>query len=271
MRKDGEAQAIERRALFPSLFPKTVKNIWMPAFEVFTDQIINDLAPRSSCDLLVRDFAMPVSGEALKLMTGLTNMATAEMDRTSQGTIDGCSNYTSDPDVETTCHNCTASIDAHIDTMLPILRAAPDMSALSVQLQADLPMVSIRANIKLIISGGQNEPRDAIAGTACTLLQNPAQHDLIKTGAATYTDAFENTPAGCPRSACRRAVSRAPTPFAASHLNQKTACSSCSPPPATTKTISTPPKNTTSPATPARPSPLGLARISAPVPPWPAP
>jgi len=190
MRKDGEAQAIERRALFPSLSPKTVKNIWMPAFDSFTDRIIDTLAPLGKCDL-VRDFALPVSGEALKLMTGLTNMTVTEMDRTSQGMIDGCSNYTSDPAVEDNCHNCTASIDAHIDAMIPLLHNTPDMSALSVQLAADLPMDSIRANIKLIISGGQNEPRDAIAGTAYALLQNPDQHALIQNGTATYTDAFE--------------------------------------------------------------------------------
>ena len=190
MRKDGAAQAAERRALFPSLSPKTVENTWLAAFNAHTDQIINDLAPRGTGDL-VRDFAMPVSGEALKLITGLTNMATAEMDRTSQGMIDGCSNYAADPVIEATCHQSTASIDAHIDAMLPILRATPDMSALSVQLAANLPMASIRANIKLIISGGQNEPRDAIAGTAYALLQNPTQHDLITTGKATYSDAFE--------------------------------------------------------------------------------
>ena len=37
------------------------------------------------------------------------------------------------------------------------------MSLLSVMLQSGMPLEQVRANIKLTISGGQNEPRDAIA------------------------------------------------------------------------------------------------------------
>jgi len=43
-------------------------------------------------------------------------------------------------------------------------------SILSVPLAAGRPMQSIRANVKLAISGGQNEPRDAISGSVCTSL-----------------------------------------------------------------------------------------------------
>ena len=50
------------------------------------------------------------------------------------------------------------------------LTSAPDTSVLSVQLEAGLPMESVRANVKLVISGGQNEPRDAIAGAIWALL-----------------------------------------------------------------------------------------------------
>ena len=49
---------------------------------------------------------------------------------------------------------------------------------------------AIAGTIKVIIGGGQNEPRDAIAGTAWALLTHPGQHALIKAGKATYADAF---------------------------------------------------------------------------------
>ena len=42
----------------------------------------------------------------------------------------------------------------------------------------------------MIIGGGQNEPRDAIAGTAWALLTHPDQHALIRDGKASYGDAF---------------------------------------------------------------------------------
>jgi len=190
MRKDGAAHARERKALFPSLSPKTARDHWAPQFRDKADALLTDLAPRGGCDL-VRDYAMPVSAEALKLVTGLTNMPAAELDRVSQGMIDGCANYTGDPEIEATCHDCTASIDAHITEMMPLLAQTPNRAALSVQMRAGLSDAATRANIKLIISGGQNEPRDAIAGAAWALLTHPDQHALIHEGKASYAQAFE--------------------------------------------------------------------------------
>jgi hypothetical protein len=49
--------------------------------------------------------------------------------------------------------------------MIPVVSKHPNSSILSVLLAAGQNMASIRANIKLAISGGQNEPRDAITGS----------------------------------------------------------------------------------------------------------
>jgi cytochrome P450 len=42
-----------------------------------------------------------------------------------------------------------------------------------------MPIEGIRANIKVIIGGGLNEPRDAILTLVLGLLQNPAQRDSV--------------------------------------------------------------------------------------------
>ena len=190
MRKDGAAHMVERKAIFPTVSPKTVKQVWAEQFRVLTGQVLDQLAQQGGGDL-VRDYAMPVSAEALKCITGLVNMSAADMDRVSQGMIDGCANYAGDPQVEARCHDCTAFINDCIDARIPELDAAPDMSLLSVQRQAGLSDGQIRANIKLAISGGQNEPRDAIAGTAWALLTHPEQLADIRAGRATWLQAFE--------------------------------------------------------------------------------
>ncbi|SFL69587.1 cytochrome P450 [Shimia aestuarii] len=190
MRKDGADHAAERKAIFPTVSPKTVRDVWKAQFEAATRDVLERVRPLGATDL-VAEIARPISGEALKAMTGLTNMAWQEMDRVSQGMIDGCANYAGDPKVEAHCHDCTASIDAHIDARLPALRAAPDPSLLSVMLEAGLPMEAIRANVKLAISGGQNEPRDAIAGAVWALLTHPDQLALVRDGAATWQQVFE--------------------------------------------------------------------------------
>jgi cytochrome P450 len=54
-----------------------------------------------------------------------------------------------------------------------------------------MPMESIRANIKLAISGGQNEPRDAVAGTVWALLTHPDQLEQARTGKVSWMQVFE--------------------------------------------------------------------------------
>jgi len=189
MRKDGDAHMAERRALFPTVSPRTVQDHWKPMFRAAAMRVIRDLAPKGQCDL-VTDYALPVSAEALKLITGLSEMSADEMDHVSQAMIDGCANYAGDAQIQSRCHAATALIDAHIDARLPHVQARPDLSALSVQTAAGIAMDSTRANIKLIISGGQNEPRDAIAGTVWALLTHPDQLAMIQDGSASYGDAF---------------------------------------------------------------------------------
>ncbi len=186
MRRDGEEHMRQRKALFPALSPRIVAQHWKPIFEAACARILSDLKPKGACDL-VRDVAMPVSAEALRAITGLTSMTNAEMDGVSQAMIDGCANYAGDPEIEAACHDATALIDDHISRNW---NAADPHSALQVQQAAGLLEADIRANIKLVISGGQNEPRDAIAGAVFALLDHPEVRAAISEGRADWADAF---------------------------------------------------------------------------------
>ncbi|HET7156070.1 MAG TPA: cytochrome P450 [Hyphomicrobiaceae bacterium] len=190
MRKDGDAHMAERKAIFPSVSPKTVKAHWSAQFQAHADRLLDELEPARRADL-VKAFALPLSAECLKAITGLTNMRYQDMDAWSQAMIDGIANYAGDPAVEERCHAATAGIDAAIDDMVPVLAKAPNPSLLSVMLEGGMPMQSVRANIKLAISGGQNEPRDAIAGCIWALLTHPEQLALVRAGKAKWIDVFE--------------------------------------------------------------------------------
>ena len=190
MRKDGKAHMHERRIVLPTFSRKSVQTVWRAAFVEMTQSVLDDIAPLGCADM-VKDIAMRISGEALKLITGLTQISWQEMDRVSQAMIDGCANYTGDAAVESRCHEATAAIDRYIDDILPHLRTQPDHSLLSVQLQAGLSETASRANVKLSISGGQNEPRDAIAGVVWALLTHPQQLALVRQGEVGWLDAFE--------------------------------------------------------------------------------
>ena len=190
MRKDGEAHMAERAQMFPAVSPRVVKATWLAKFQAHADRILDELAPKGRADL-VKAFALPLSAECLKDITGLTNMRTQDMDAWSQAMIDGIANYTGNKEVEARCNAATAGIDAAIDDMIPVVAKHPNTSILSVLLAAGQPMESIRANVKLAISGGQNEPRDAISGAAWALLTHPVQLSLVQGGKAKWIDVFE--------------------------------------------------------------------------------
>lgn len=190
MRKDGPAHSAERKVILPAMSPKTVMQIWTAAFQVHADRILDALAPQGSAELC-RDFALPLSGECLKELTGLTNITYQEIDAWSQAMIDGIANYGGDLQVERRCRDATAAIDRAIDDMVPVIERYPNASLLSVMLAAGMGRDSVHANIKLAISGGQNEPRDAIAGTIWALLTHPEQLALVRAGKVSWLQAFE--------------------------------------------------------------------------------
>ncbi len=190
MRKDGPAHAAERKVIFASLAPRAVKAHWTARFRTHAERLLADLAPRRAADLFDA-FARPFSGECLKDITGLTNVRFDEIDAWSQAMIDGIANYAGKPEIEARCHAATAAIDAAIDEVAPALRGAPDLSLLSAMLAAEMPMQSVRANIRLAISGGQNEPRDVVAGATWALLTHPKQLAQALSGQVPWLNVFE--------------------------------------------------------------------------------
>ena len=196
MRCDGEAHQIQRRQLQPSVSPRTVGHLWKGAFQVAAERILKDLKPRRQADLCT-DYAMQLSGEALRLITGLSNISAVEMDAYSQAMIDGISNYAGDPQTESRCQQATARLDDAIDERLNTFAMTPPeqgsleaSSVIHVLERAGASLDQIRANVKLVISGGQNEPRDAIAGAVWALLSHPKQLALVRDGKASWDQVF---------------------------------------------------------------------------------
>src|SRR6185295_18261679 len=120
-----------------------------------------------------------------------TNIRYQEMDAWSQAMIDGIANYAGDAAIEARCRAAVAGIDAAITDMLPVVRKAPNHSLLSVMIHGGMPEANVRHNIKLTISGGQNEPRKAIAGCIWALLTHPDQFALVRADKVTWLAVFE--------------------------------------------------------------------------------
>ena len=152
MRKDGEEHRKERFVYYPTISPRKVEQIWAELFVELTDNVLDGFPSSGSTDL-VPHYATAVSGEALKAITGLTQVTFQDLDSWSQAMIDGVANYTGDPDIEARCVAATEAIDFAIDQRLPEIRREPDASLLSVMTSAGMPDEMVKANIKLTISG----------------------------------------------------------------------------------------------------------------------
>jgi len=71
-------------AMFPSVSPRAVRDVWRAKFQAHADRILDELAGCGQADL-VKAFALPLSAECLKDITGLTNMRYQDMDASVAG------------------------------------------------------------------------------------------------------------------------------------------------------------------------------------------
>ncbi|RNL85315.1 cytochrome P450 [Halostreptopolyspora alba] len=193
LRKDDPEHAVERASYGGVLRPKAIKNHWRAVFDhnarTYLDRL-REIGPGAD---LIRDFAAPYAAENLRVIMGFYEATQQDMQRWSQTMIDGTGNYADDPEVWRMAKESSDEVDEAIDRALPYLRSHPDDSLLSRLADLPVPLESIRANMKMTIGGGLNEPRDALGTTVWALLSDPDQRALVAADPARWSDAFEES------------------------------------------------------------------------------
>lgn len=193
MRKDGPPHARQRKALEPTFSPVTAKTYWASIFQQIADELIDNFADQGKIDLFA-DYAAPLASRSLKAILGLPSVDWRDLCVWSQTLMDATGNYGDDAEVWARGRTAYSAIDRAIEERVPELLAFPDKSALSSMLSADdpLPLEDIRANTKVIIGGGLNEPRDALCTMLMGLLSDPEQMAWFKEDvSAHWKQAFE--------------------------------------------------------------------------------
>ncbi|MEZ0163656.1 cytochrome P450 [Kineococcus sp. LSe6-4] len=196
LRRDDPQHHVERRAWQPVLRPGVVRKAWLPQFERTAERYLGeflDLGPGAD---LVRDFAAPYAAENLRAVLGFHNATQQDLQRWSQTMIDATGNYADDPGVWARGQASYDEVDVALDEMLTWHAEHPDDSLLSALLrlpEQQMPLASVRANVKMTIGGGLNEPRDAIGVAAWALLTHPEQRRLVAEGTSTWDAVFDET------------------------------------------------------------------------------
>jgi cytochrome P450 len=184
LRTDGAAHKRLRRAAQDPLRPAVVEQHWQPLFQQLADELVDGFAADGSADLM-RDFAGPFTARCLAAILGLQGCSDEELERWSQALMDGTGNYADDPVVWERSERAAREIDAATTAALARVRAEPDASIISAMAHADgggdpLADEEIHANVKLLIGGGLNEPRDGIGLGAWALLSHTDQLELLR-------------------------------------------------------------------------------------------
>lgn len=194
MRKDFKDHTRERKAVEPVFRPGKVKAHMAPHFHALVEELIDAFIADGKADLFP-SFAAPLASRALAWMLGFQETSWQDMAIWSQALMDGVGNYHGDVGIAARAKAASDAIDAAIETTLAKDGNAPEGSIISAMLGADDPhtLEQVRANVKVIIGGGLNEPRDAVLTMLLGLLQNPDQLESAREDPALMKAAFEES------------------------------------------------------------------------------
>ncbi|SDR77255.1 cytochrome P450 [Agrococcus carbonis] len=196
LRRDDPEHYLERKAWQPALRPGVVKRVWRGMFERNAERYLAELIERGPEADLIWDFAAPYAAESLREILGLHNVTQQQMQRWSQTMIDATGNYADDPEVWAKGKRSFDEVDEALAEMLPWHAANPNESLLSQLLRIpdyEMPIERIRANVKMTIGGGLNEPRDALGVAAWGLLTHPEQRRAVEADPSLWHAAFDET------------------------------------------------------------------------------
>lgn len=190
LRTDGATHRRQRQPAHQPLRGREFDAQWAGMLDRVAGEVLNDFAARGEADL-VADFAGPFAAHTLKLLLGIDDVDDRDLQTWSQALIDGIGNYADDPEVWARCDDASRGIDAAIERGLS--KAGEGTVLHSLAHSGSLSEDEIRANVKLFISGGLNEPRDVISSAIWALLSDPEQEALVRAEPSRFADAAEET------------------------------------------------------------------------------
>ncbi|MFE9645014.1 cytochrome P450 [Streptomyces sp. NPDC006365] len=194
LREDDPEHRRLRSAAEPPTRPRQVRDLWAGSFERTAHELLDRIAGRGEADL-IRDFAEPLVAANLALVLGLRNTTADDIAAWSRAMMDGNSNYADDRDIWLRAEQATRAIEEAVAEIAEAVRREPDGSVISSMVHAAEPveLAEIQNNVKVIIGGGVNEPRDVFGVGAWALLQRPEVLDRVQADPAMWKRVFEET------------------------------------------------------------------------------
>ena len=192
MRKDGADHQRDRRAMAPAFSARNMRTHWHDLYTKIAKDYVARL-PRGEVVDLFQALAAPFAARCLTHLLGIESATDAQMIHWSQALIAGAGNFALAPEPFATTDAAHEAMNNLFADETRRHEAEQGPSALSAMINADnpIPLSQIRANVKIAIGGGINEPRDALCTILYGLLSNPDHIAAIRDDPKWFGEAFE--------------------------------------------------------------------------------
>ncbi|MGB7204359.1 MAG: cytochrome P450 [Anderseniella sp.] len=194
MRKDGTAHMRERNSMMAAFSPSNIRDVWLPIYRDIAADYIGKL-PRGEVIDLHNELSAPLSARCLAHLIGLTHASDDDLCRWSQTLIDGAGNFGWRDEPFEKSDAANIEINKCIGEVISENRSEIRPNAISAMLhfEEDMTIEEVQSNIKIVIGGGINEPRDALSTALFGLLSNPEQHAAVLSDGKLWNATFEET------------------------------------------------------------------------------
>lgn len=191
IRKDNPEHGAERRAASPALRIKAAQGQWKPVFLANAERFLADLQEHGPGADLTTVFAEPFATANVAAVVGLASVPVETVARWSRTLMAGAANYLEDPTVWARVAEVGVEIDEALEEVVPRLRRSPDGSVASAMLEAGMTLEIVRANVKLALSGGINEPKHTITSGIWAFDRHPDQLERLLGDPTRFEAAFD--------------------------------------------------------------------------------
>ncbi|MET9994962.1 cytochrome P450 [Streptomyces mutabilis] len=189
--KNEPEHGVERAAVNPALRPKAIAEVWRAHFEANAARVLERFRRLGPGADINADFALPYAAMNLAAVVGLPEVPWTDVQRWSLAFIAEVANVQGDPRVSEANDIANAEADAAIDQRIADPAGSADPSMISMMLRAGLPPDLVRANAKLAVSGGVNEPQHVLTSGVHALSRHPDQLASVRAGEYTFAQVFD--------------------------------------------------------------------------------
>lgn len=189
---DGEAHDRLARGMRPPFAGTPSGRAMAQRLTSILDEVIDGFVSAGAADLMGQ-YAEPLANLTLLEALGFDTVTWQHLAEWCRGVITGLANFENDPEkasIAATAHGeLGQALGAHLTTIV----ANGDRRGLASYVEAGFSREEITNNVRLMISGGINEPRDAVGLVMYEILRDPDLHGRVMSDRSVVRKVVEET------------------------------------------------------------------------------